>query len=157
MNLVRIYNKDLGLDGTIEDLLDWCYRYSDDYSDEALDEIAAKARDFGFPEEQAMIPVLVKLDRHRMAENSKTLPYEQMKLDRLHGYNIGAESQEEYGDVEIRQERDKILVSVRGTDEKGCFTAASVCSLDEFMKGDDNFLESFVNHILYYEKYYEEE
>lgn len=40
---IRIYNADLGLDGTIEELINWSYRYSDDYNDAALDEIARQA------------------------------------------------------------------------------------------------------------------
>ena len=145
----RIYNKELGLDGTLEEMIDWAYRYSDDYSDEALDEIAAKAREFGFPEEKAIIPTLVKLDRQRAERKGGTLPYEQMKLDRLHGGLVSYSSTEEYGEVEIRQEGDKVLVSVLKTgDEDGI--AAGTCSLKEFMAGEGNFLESLIGQILYY-------
>lgn len=30
------YNLSLGINGTIDQLLNWCYRYDKDYSDEAL-------------------------------------------------------------------------------------------------------------------------
>lgn len=146
----RIYNKELGLDGTLEELIDWAYRYSDDYTDEALDEITAKAREFGLPEEQAMIPTLVKLDRQRAERNDGTLPYEQMKLDVLHGGLVSYSSTEEYGEIEIRQEGDKVLISVTKADEDGNI-AAGVCSLEEFMAGEGNFLESLIGQILYYE------
>ena len=35
MNTVMIYEPEHGLEGTIEELIDWAYRYSTDYSDEA--------------------------------------------------------------------------------------------------------------------------
>lgn len=145
----RIYNKELGLDGTLEELIDWAYRYSDDYTDEALDEITAKAREFGLPEEQAMIPTLVKLDRQRAERNDGTLPYEQMKLDVLHGGLVSYSSTEEYGEIEIRQEEDKVLISVTKADEDGNITAG-VCSLEEFMAGEGNFLESLVGQVIFY-------
>lgn len=47
-NDIRIYNADLGLDGTIEELISWSFRYSDDYTDEALDSIAKQAKSLGF-------------------------------------------------------------------------------------------------------------
>ena len=146
----RIYNKELGLDGTLEELIDWAYRYSDDYTDEALDEITAKAREFGLPEEQAVIPTLVKLDRQRTERKNGTLPYEQMKLDRLRGGLISYSSTEEYGEVEIRQEGDKVLVSVTKADDKDGSIAAGVCSVEEFMSGEGNFLEVLIGQVMFY-------
>ena len=61
MEELHIYNEPLGIDGTISQLIDWAYRYDDDYSDEALDYIAAKARELGVEEEKCLIPILVKL------------------------------------------------------------------------------------------------
>lgn len=60
---IKIYNPELGLDGTIDELLDWAYRYDKDYTDEALDEIARLAAEQNH--EKAEVPVLVKLDRSR--------------------------------------------------------------------------------------------
>ncbi len=154
---IKIYNQELGLDGTITELIDWCYRYSDDYSDAALDEIAAQANQLGLSNDQIQIPILVKLDRQREQKADGTLPYEQMKLDRLHGSQIGYTSTEEYGEVEVRQEGDKVLFAVTGSDDNGFFTAASACSVDEFMNGNEKFLESFIGSVLFYSKVYEEE
>lgn len=146
----RIYNKELGLDGTIEELIDWAYRYSDDYTDEALDEITAKAREYGYPEEQALIPTLVKLGRQRAERKDGTLPYEQMKLDRLHGGLVSYSSTEEYGEVEIRQEGNKVLVSVIKAGDEDSNIAAGTCSLEEFMVGEGNFLESLIGQVMFY-------
>lgn len=157
ISITKIYNSELGLDGTITELIDWCYRYSDDYTDAALDEISAQAKQLGLPEDQVQIPVLVKLDRQRSQKDDGTLPYEQMKFDRLKGGSIGYSSTEEYGEVEIRQEDDKVLVTITGSDDNGFFTAASACSVEEFMTGDENFLESFIGSVLFYSKVYDEE
>ena len=53
MEELHIYNEPLGIDGTISQLIDWAYRYDDDYSDEALDYIAAKT---GRERPKTMIP-----------------------------------------------------------------------------------------------------
>ena len=156
-NEIKIYNEKLGLDGTINELLDWAYRYSDDYSDEALDEIARYAGEWNIPEDKAKIPVLVKESRQREKKDDETLPYESMKLDKIIYGQIGFESTEPYGEVEIREEGSKVLVAITGTDDNGCFTAASACSVDEFMNGEENWLESFIGSILFYSKIYEEE
>lgn len=154
---VKIYKPELGIDGTIGELLDWAYRYDSDYSDEALDEISAQAKAFGAPEKKVLIPILVKEGRQRESRKDHTLPYESMKLDRLEGGNIGYSSTEEYGEVEIREEEDKVLISITGSDEEGSFSAANAYPADEFMNGDTNWLESAVGSTLFYGKVYEEQ
>ena len=153
MEELHIYNEPLKIDGTITQLIDWAYRYDDDYSDEALDFIAAKAKELGVEEEKAMIPILVKIGRNR---DTDTLPYESMKLDKLRGGNIGYSETKEYGEVEIREEGDKVLVSIIGVDDEGSFSAASAFSIDEFMSGEDNWLEQAIGSILFYGKVYED-
>lgn len=154
-NEVRIYNEELGLDGTIAELIDWAYRYDGDYSDEALDEIAKQAKILGLPEEKATIPTLVKLDRQRTARKDGTLPYEQLKLDRLIYGKISYSSTQEYGEVEIFEEGDKVLISVSGADEEGIFTAANTYPTDEFMAGDERWLEQAIGSTLFYGKIYQ--
>ena len=156
MEELRIYNEPLGIDGTISQLIDWAYRYDGDYTDEALDYIATKAMELGFPEEKAIIPTLVKLDRQRTARNDNTLPYEAMKLDKLRGGSISYSETKEYGEVEIREEGDKVLISIIGVDDEGSFSAASAFSIDEFMNGEDNWLEQAIGSILFYGKVYED-
>ena len=156
MEELRIYNEPLGIDGTISQLIDWAYRYDGDYTDEALDYIATKAMELGFPEEKAIIPTLVKLDRQRTARNDNTLPYEAMKLDKLRGGSISYSETKEYGEVEIREEGDKVLISIIGVDDEGSFSAASAFRIDEFMSGEDNWLEQTIGSILFYGKVYED-
>lgn len=153
MEELHIYNEPLRIDGTITQLIDWAYRYDDDYSDDALDYIAAKAKELGLPEEKAIIPTLVKKARQRTDD---TLPYESMKIDRLRGGSISFSETKEYGEVEIREEGDKVLISIIGVDDEGSFSAASAFSIDEFMSGEDNWLEQAIGSILFYGKVYED-
>ena len=153
MEELHIYNGPLGIDGTITQLIDWAYRYDSDYSDEALDYISSQARSLGADEEKAIIPILVKKARQRTDD---TLPYESMKIDKLRGGNIGYSETKEYGEVEIREEGDKVLISVIGVDDEGSFSAASAFTIDEFMSGEDNWLEQAIGSILFYGKVYED-
>lgn len=59
-------------------------------------------------------------------------------------------------EVEIREERDKVLISIIGVDDEGAFSAASAFSTDEFMSGEDNWLEQAIGSILFYGKVYED-
>lgn len=136
----KFYDEKLGIDGTIEELLDWCYRYDDDYSDEALDKIAEYAKNL---EMDWRIPVLVKKARHRKED---TLPYEVMKLDKIHGGKIGYSSTEKYGEVEIFEDRGLVIFSITTT----FGTAAGSCTVEEFMDGEDNYLESLMGSIMFY-------
>jgi len=156
MEELHIYNEPLGIDGTISQLIDWAYRYDSDYSNEALDYIAAKAKELGVSEEKYLIPTLVKKDRQRTARNDDTLPYESMKLDKLRGDSIGYGETKGYGEVEIREEGDKVLISIIGVDDEGAFSASSAFSTDEFMSGEDNWLEQAIGSILFYGKVYED-
>lgn len=153
-NNIQIFNEPLGIDGTIEELIDWAYRYDSDYTDEALDYIAAQVESLGLPADQVLIPRLVKLDRHRKPD---TLPYESMKLDKLRGGSISFSETTPYGEVEIYEEGDKVLIAITGVDDEGSFTAANAFTTEEFMEGKPDWLEQAVGSILFYGKVYEEE
>lgn len=149
---IQIYNPSLGVDGTIPQLLDLCYRYDSDYSDEALAYIAQQASLYGFD------PSILKfLIAQRHNEKDGRLPYEQLKLDKLVYGKIDYEETMDYGEVEIREEGENVLIAVTGMDDEGSFTAASVVPLDEFMSEEDEFLERFVGELLFYGKVYEED
>jgi hypothetical protein len=149
---IKIYCKELDVDGTVPEMLDKCYRYSDKYSDDALQFIADKAKEYGFDNR---IPLLLLSQRTNVYEGR--LPYEQMKLDRLRGGKISHSETASYGEVEIREEDDLVLVSIIGMDDCGSFTAASAVTVNEFMDGDESYLERLVASILFYCKQYEEE
>ena len=150
---IRVYNEDLGLDGTIPELVDWANRYDEDYSDEALDEISRLAKEYGFEEKYVQIPLLVKKHRLRTDEHPETFPYEQMKIDKMLGFGISFSETKPYGEVEIWEERDKVLVSVHGHDEGGFFTAANAFTIEEFMAGEGNWLEVNFNETFAHRTY----
>jgi hypothetical protein len=154
---IQIYNEDLGLDGTISQLIDWSYRYDSDYTDEALLEISKQAKELGLPKEKYRIPELVLKDRIRSKENPDTLPFEALQLNWLIDGKISFSETKEYGEVEIWTENDRVLVSITGVDDEGTFTAAATCSLDDFMNGENKFLETFTGSVLYYNKVYSDD
>ena len=106
---VHIYDSSLGLDGTIPQLVDWSYRYSEDYSSEALLRISQYAQLYGFAEKFVQIPLLVKAARER-EKSPEMLPYEQMKLDYLVNGMISFSRTMPYGECEISLEREKVLL-----------------------------------------------
>ena len=154
---IQIYNKELDLDGTISQLIDWSYRYDSDYTDEALLEIAKRAKELGLPKEKYRIPELVLKDRRRSKEKPDTLPFEALQLNQLIDGKISFSETKGYGEVEIWTENDRIIVSITGVDDEGSFTAAASCSVEDFMNGEGKFLETFTGSVLYYNKMYQED
>lgn len=151
-----VFEPKLGLDGTIGDLLRWAHQYTEDYSDDALMRIAELARNYGIPADECRIPVLELRDRRRAAKNDGTLPYERAVIDLLLDGRTYLSEAREYGQVSLSVEGDRILVVIDGEDSNGPFTAADTCSRDEFLSGDDSFLERLVGQALYYGKSYVE-
>ena len=79
-------------------------------------------------EEKKKIPGLVLQARKREERNDGTLPYEQMKLDQIIYGKICFGGTKEYGEVEINTEREKVLISVQGSDNGKPFTAYDAIS-----------------------------
>ena len=149
---IRFYDADLGIDGTIPQLLDWSYRYDDDYSDEALQYIVEKAEMLGF---DARVPKLILAMRRNARQNR--LCFEQMQIDYIRDGRISFSETTGYGDLEIRTEGDNVLISITGVDDEGAFTAANAVSAEEFMSGEGEYLEQLIGSTLFYGKQYEEE
>lgn len=62
----------------------------------------------------------------------------------------------DYGEVIVREEAGNVIVAVTGTDDEGSFTAASTVPVDEFMAGEENYLEQLIGSVLFYNKVYKE-
>lgn len=62
-----------------------------------------------------------------------------------------------YGKIEICQEGNKDLVAETGSDDNGngFFKAASVYSIKEFMNGNEMFLKSLIESVLFYSEVYD--
>lgn len=157
---VKIYEPDLGLDGTIPELVDWANRYTSDYSDPALERISKLAKSFNAPDKMIQIPLLLRDERKREKESEDGVgtPYERMKIDHLLGFRVSySASDGNGGETEVREEGDKILIALSGVDDTGCWSAAGVCSIDEFMSGDYHFLDRMIGEVLSYNKSYTED
>ena len=115
------------------------------------------AKERNLPDWKCRIPVLCKQARQREKAEDNTLPYEALKYDLLEDGKMGYSETKEYGEVEIRSEDDRIIISVIGTDDNGGFAAAGVFSTEEFLSGEGNWLENAIGSILYYSKEYEQE
>ena len=158
---LRYYDKELGIDGTLKELVDWANRYTADYSDEALRKISEYAVQEKAEEKYIKIPLL--LIEERLRDNTDivrdTVPYERMKID-YYLYDSTSFSRSLYGpddaELEIWSEGSDVIISLIGTDAEGSYTAAGKYSVEEFMQGEGDWLESQIGQILYYGKEYDE-
>ena len=155
----RYYDRELGIDGTIDELIDWSYRYDKDYSNEALEKIADLASSCGVDPQKARIPLLVLKDRERMRRNDGTLPYEQMILDHLIYGKVSFSETDDRGEIMISEDRGDVLISIAGEDDNGSFTAGTTIPIGMFMSPDNesNWLESLIGRILNYNRIDKEE
>ena len=152
------YNLSLGINGTIDQLLNWCYRYDRDYSDEALKKISEIAQDADWlSKERKMIPLLVLRARQREEKGDGTLPYEQMKLNYIMDGTISFSETKDYGEVEIRTEGENVLISVQWSENGRNYIASGVYRIAEFMGGETQWLEETIGATMYYSAICEEE
>ena len=152
----KFYDERLGIDGTIDQLIDWAYRYDEDYSNEALEMIASLAASYGADSQKARIPLLVLRDRERQKRNDGTLPYENMIIDHILNGSISFSETKDYGEVEIFEDRGKVLLSITGTDARGTFSAAATVPVEEFVSetNESGWLESMIGITMFYNNQY---
>ncbi len=157
---IKVYEPDLGLNGTIPQLVDWANRYTSDYTDAALEKISELARVYGFDEKYVNIPLLVKDERAYEESYPMRTAYSRLKIDNYLYGNISL-SMSNYGEdgteLEIRSEDDKVLISLEGADEEGVWMAAGAYDIaSEFMTGTPEWLDVAIGQILFYSKQYYE-
>ncbi len=155
-----IYEPDLGLDGTIPELVDWANKYTSDYSDAALERISELAKAEKMDDKYVNIPIFLKDERRReyASEDGVGTPYERMKIDWYLFNRISySASDGKGGETEIWTENDKVVISLAGIDETGLWHAAGSCTIDEFMTGEYDWLDKYMNSIFYYAKSYQED
>lgn len=155
---IKIYDNTLGLDGTIPQLIDWANRYTDDYSDSALQTISNMAKVHGFGIKESTIPLL--LIEERRYENDDTLKsaYARLKIDHLLGSKISLSISNYHQDgteLEIYEDRGSIIISLTGQDNEGIWSATNIFTTDAFCNGDTNWLDQNIAATLFYAKVYE--
>lgn len=154
-----IYEPDLGLEGTIKELVDWANKYTNDYSDQALERISELAASEKMEEKYIKIPLLLKDERKREYENEDGIgvPYERMKIDHYLFDKISySSSDSKGGEEEIWSENDKVIISIMGIDKDGHWSAVGSCDIKEFMAGEYNWLDNYIGQIYYCNKQYDE-
>ena len=158
MRSALIYEPKLGLDGTIPELVDKANRYTNDYSDEALERISYLAKMYGMTEAEVAIPKLLIGERARENKEGHNIPYERMKIDWYLNQKFGySYSDGEGGETDIWNEDDRVVVSLQGIDDNGSYVAVGTCSVEDFLAGEENYLDNFIGSILYYAKIYRDE
>ena len=160
MHEARIYDKDLGLDGEVSELVRQADMYTDSFSDEALEYLSERAKDFGYEEKYVQIPKLLIAERAREARGDGTINYERLKIEEYE-YGKASLAMSNYGgeigrELEIMQEGDQIIISLTGMDDKGSWHAAGTYSVDEFMQGDAGWLEHAIGETFYYTMQYDD-
>ena len=161
MTQAVVYEPELGLEGTIPELVDWAQRYTSDYSDPALERISELAEQFKLDDKMVRIPLLLRDERIREQKTDENeLPYERMKLDYLNEGKISF-SRSNYcnpgTELEIRSENDVVIISMIGADDDGTWHAEGAYSVQEFMDGNTDWLDYKIGEIFYYTKDYLEE
>ena len=152
MSDIVYYYPELDIDGTADVLIDQSFRYTDDFTDEALDKIEEIAIN---ENKECRIPRMMKLARKR----TEGLPYEIMIAEYIRDGRISYSETKEYGEIEIYNEGNRVLLSVVGQDDEGFFTAANAYNTEEFIGGiddDPDWLEHAISQTLFYGKNYEE-
>ena len=159
MNETVVYEPDLGLEGTIPELVRWCERYTSDYSDPALERISELARQYRLDQKYIEIPLLVRNERLKEGNGTLESAYARLQIEHWLGDKISL-SMSNFGqagtELEIHEEGEKVLVALTGVDEEGVWTAANAYQIDEFMSGPVNKLDVMIGQTLAYGKQYEE-
>lgn len=157
---IKIYEPDLGLNGTIPQLVDWANRYTDDYSDDALDKISETARYLGFGDKEVEIPVLLRVERLKEGNGTLASAYARLQIEHYLGNKISL-SISNYGkdgtELEIYEDQGKVVISLYGIDDEGGWSASNLFTVDKFMKGALNWLDKAIAETLFYGKTYESE
>lgn len=157
---IKVYDSELGLNGTIPQLVDWANRYTDNYSDVALEKLSELAKLYGFGDKEVKIPLLLRDERLKEDYNTLESAYARLKIDHFLSSKISL-SISNYGkdgtELEIYEDQGKVVISLYGVDDEGRWSSSNLFTVDEFMEGDSNWLDKAVAETLFYDKTYDEE
>lgn len=156
----KIYLAGAKEEGTIPELVSMANRYTSDFTDEDLKKLSESAKALGFEEKYVKIPLLLTKEREFEKTEGNRCPYEQLKIY-YYSYGDISFSRSNYiepgTELEIRSEAEKLLISLVGIDEDKTWYAANAYPIEEFLNGDDDWLEKAINETIFYGKQYNEE
>ena len=146
---------DTYVEGTAEQLADIAYRYNQDFSDENLEEIydfaIAQNSDLKTNKPANIIRWMLE-SRREIAAGKMDLG--QMKID-IYNQNT-VTIPENTDELEIWREQDNVVLSMKGSDDNGFWTASSCVPVPDFLNLEAGSLESILGEIKAYNTIYEE-
>ncbi|ADL36346.1 hypothetical protein bpr_II409 (plasmid) [Butyrivibrio proteoclasticus B316] len=141
------------VEGNAKELVDKAYRYDDDFSDDAVQEII----DFATAQKEDCRTLIYLLEARQEEKEGKLL-LGQIKNDILL-YDSAEEFEYNDDTVEIWKESTtgQVLVHITGEDKQGPYHATNAYDFEEFMNRDMGSLESLIGETLFYGTVYDEE
>lgn len=141
---VRYYDPKLSIDGTANELASMAERYTDGYSDEALERIINILQNEGKNDKAQR--VAFELESRREV-NAHKFDLGRIKLWALDGMYQLVDSDEETHHLDVISERGKIIISVSTRDDR---TNAATFSLEKFLEFTSDDFEKTVNAVMFY-------
>ena len=146
----KYYDAELGIDGTADELCSWAERYTDDYSDEALEKIITILQAEGKTAKAKRIEYELE---SRREVNANKFDLGRIKLWALDGmYELVDHSEETYH-LNVYYEQNKILIHVETVDDDpGEDPRSNTISmpLDDFLNLTSEDFERIVNECYFY-------
>lgn len=138
------YDSKLSIDGTADELASMAERYTDDYSDEALEYIIQILQNEGKNDKAQRVEFELE---SRREVNANKFDLGRIKLWALDGMYQFVDSDKEAYHLDVFSERGQIVISVSTRDDRN---NAATFSLDEFLGFSSDDFTAAVNSIIYY-------
>lgn len=141
---VRYYDSKLSIDGTADELASMAERYTDDYSDEALEKIIDILQNEGKNEKAQRVAFELE---SRSEVNAHKFDLGRIKLWALDGMYQLVDSDEETHHLDVISERGKVIISVNTQDDR---LNTAIFSLEKFLELSSDDFEAAVNSAIFY-------
>ena len=153
-NEKMFYEPNLGIEGTMPELVDWANRFTEGYSDPALERISELASENGFENRYIQIPLLVRNERLYEGDGSMRSAYARLQIDYYLGNKISLCMSNFQGnegmELEIFQDLDRVTIYLSGDDDEGHWIASNLYQVTEFIGNANNWLDVQIGAILFF-------
>ena len=143
---------------TPDRVADIVYRYDKDFTDEKIEELRTFCRDFPGGKYADKAKVLGWLLESRRELKAGKYNLGQIKIDMFLNQCTEPIRMEDrpFSECEIFREGDKVIMSLRGEDANGWYSAANAYPLDKFLAFAEGSLEAKIGETYFYGACYEE-
>lgn len=143
------YEPDLGIDGTASFLADTAERYTDDYSDAALQRIIEICKNEHKDLEAQEVSAVLE-SRHNIEQGEMNIG--QMKLDLLNGYTTLVDEDSDNTTLTISDTPTTVTIAITDYDAAEDYTRANSTEIsrDEFLNMSAAGLKHLVDGLFYY-------